>query len=60
MKPEAADCLEKAREDLDDARKIAAIGLAKVAARCAYYAAFHAAEALIVARMGKMRKRIRA
>jgi len=43
VKAEAADFLEKAREDLSDAHKIAAIGLAKVAARCAYYAAFHAA-----------------
>lgn len=56
MKTEAADYLDKAREDLDDARKIAAIGLAKVAARCAYYAAFHAAEALIVERAGKIVK----
>lgn len=56
MKAEAADYLDKAREDLDDARKIAAIGLAKVAARCAYYAVFHAAEALIVERAGKIVK----
>ena len=48
MTPEAADYLNKARDDLNDARKIAAIGLAKVAARIAYYAAFHAAEAFIV------------
>jgi hypothetical protein len=33
--PEAADYLSKARDDLNDARKIAAIGLAKVAARAA-------------------------
>jgi uncharacterized protein (UPF0332 family) len=39
VKPEAADCLAKAREDLDDARQIIRIGLAKVAARSAYYAA---------------------
>lgn len=53
MKAEAADFLDKAREDLSDARKIASIGLAKVAARCAYYAAFHAAEAFIVESTGK-------
>jgi uncharacterized protein (UPF0332 family) len=54
--PEAADYLAKARDDLNDARKIAAIGLAKVAARSAYYAAFHAAEAFIVERTGKIAK----
>jgi uncharacterized protein (UPF0332 family) len=54
--PEAADYLNKARDDLDDAGKIAAIGLAKVAARAAYYAAFHAAEAFIIERTGKIAK----
>jgi uncharacterized protein (UPF0332 family) len=54
--PEAADYLSKARDDLNDARKIAAIGLAKVAARAAYYSAFHAAEAFIVERTGKIAK----
>jgi hypothetical protein len=33
--PEAAGYLAKAREDLSDARQIAGIGLAKVAARSA-------------------------
>ena len=56
MTPEAANYLDKARADLDDARKIAGIGLAKAAARCAYYAAFHAAEAFIVERTGKVAK----
>ena len=56
MKGEAANYLSKAQEDLSDARKIAAIGLAKVAARSAYYAAFHAAEALIVEKTGKVAK----
>ncbi len=56
MTPEAEDYLDKARGDLDDARKIAAIPLAKVAARSAYYAAFHAAEALIIERTGKVAK----
>jgi uncharacterized protein (UPF0332 family) len=54
--PEAKDYLDKARADLDDARKIVAIHLAKVAARSAYYAAFHAAEALIIERTGKVAK----
>jgi uncharacterized protein (UPF0332 family) len=54
--PEAADYLNKARDDLNDARKIVAIGLAKVAARAAYYAAFHAAEAFIIERTGKIAK----
>ncbi len=56
MRPEAADYLDKARNDLEDARKIAAIGIAKVAARTAYYAAFHAAEAFVVERTGKIAK----
>lgn len=54
MKPEAADYLAKAREDLSDARQIIQIGLAKVAAPSAYYAAFHAAEALIFEKTGKV------
>ncbi|HEY4172039.1 MAG TPA: HEPN domain-containing protein [Rhodopila sp.] len=56
MTPEATNYLAKAREDLSDARKIATLGLAKVAARSAYYAAFHAAEALIVERTSKTPK----
>lgn len=56
MTPEAADYLEKARQDLADARKVADIGLAAVAARLAYYAAFHAAEALVLARLGRVGK----
>jgi len=54
--PEAKDYLEKAREHLNDARKVAEIGLAGVAARSAYYAAFHTAQALIVERTGKIAK----
>jgi len=38
--PEAKNYLIKARDDLNDARKIVAIGLTTVAARTAYYAAF--------------------
>lgn len=56
MTPEARDYLEKAREDLDDAAKIAKAGIAKVAARCAYYAAFHAAEAFIFENTGRVGK----
>ena len=48
MTPEAAAYLDKARSDLDDAKEIEAIQLAQVAARSAYYAAFHAAEAFIL------------
>ena len=56
MKPEAADYLEKARESLDEAGKIWAIGLASVAARSAYYAVFHAAQAFIVSQTDKSAK----
>ncbi len=35
---------KKARDHLNEARKIAGIGLAQAAARSAYYAAFHAAQ----------------
>jgi uncharacterized protein (UPF0332 family) len=56
MTREAASYLAKAWEDLSDARQIAGISLAMVAARSAYYAAFHAAEALIVERTGKIAK----
>jgi uncharacterized protein (UPF0332 family) len=56
MKPEAAAYLEKAHESLDEAKKIYAIGLAAVAARSAYYAVFHAAEAFIIERTGKIAK----
>jgi len=54
--PEAEGYLNKARGDLDDTQKIADIRLAKVAARSAYYAAFHAAEALIIEHTGKVVK----
>jgi uncharacterized protein (UPF0332 family) len=56
LTPEAADYLAKAHGDLSDARKIAAIGLAVAAARSAYYAAFHAAEAYIVENTGRIAK----
>ena len=56
MTPEASNYLDKARCDLDEARQIVSIGLATVAARSAYYASFHAAEALIIERTGKIVK----
>ena len=56
MTPEAKNYLDKAREHLEEARKIAGIGLARAAARSAYYAAFHAAQAFIVERTGKIAK----
>ena len=56
MTPETSDYLDKARDDLDNARKILAIGLAKVAARSAYSAAFHAAKALIFENTGRSPK----
>ena len=56
MKPETRKFLDKAQSDLADAEKIAAIDLANVAARSAYYAAFHAAEGLIFERAGKVAK----
>lgn len=53
MSPEAANFLAKAYTDLDEARKIIAIGLSTAAARSAYYAGFHCAEALIFERTAK-------
>jgi uncharacterized protein (UPF0332 family) len=53
MKAETADYLAKARATLADAQKIAALPLPHVAAREAYYAAFHAAEAYIFEHTGK-------
>jgi uncharacterized protein (UPF0332 family) len=48
--------LSKARQCLDEAHQIAAIGLLNVASRSAYYALFHAAEALIFNQTGKIAK----
>ena len=56
MSPEADAFMGKARDDLMEARLIATLPLPKAAARSAYYAAFHAAEALIVERTGKIAK----
>lgn len=56
MSPEARDLLDAGREDLAEARQAMTIGLYRVAARGAYYAAFHAAEALILERTGQIAK----
>jgi uncharacterized protein (UPF0332 family) len=54
--PEAALYIAKAREALGEAKQIAAINLAQVAARSAYYAAFHAAEAMVFQQTGRAAK----
>ena len=56
MTPEVEAYLAKAAEDLADARTILTIPLPKVAARSAYYVAFHATEALLLARTGRIAK----
>jgi uncharacterized protein (UPF0332 family) len=56
MKPETADYLGKARATLADATKIATLPLPHVAAREAYLAVFHAAEAHIFEHTGKAAK----
>ena len=56
MRPETELFLAKARNDLADARTVASIGLASIAARSAYFVAFHAAEAYIFERSGKVAK----
>jgi uncharacterized protein (UPF0332 family) len=50
------DYLAKAYECLSEARQTMAIGLLNLSARCGYYAIFHAAEALILDRTGKVGK----
>jgi uncharacterized protein (UPF0332 family) len=56
VKPATADYLEKARATLADATKIATLPLPHVAAREAYLAVFHAAEAYIFEHTGKAAK----
>ena len=56
MKAETADYLAKARATLADAEKIAALPLPHIAAREAYLAVFHAAEAYIFEQTGKVAK----
>ena len=56
MTPEAAGHLDKARQLLTHARAILAAGIAEDAGRDAYLAAFHAAQALICERTGRVAK----
>ncbi|HZT87812.1 MAG TPA: HEPN domain-containing protein [Stellaceae bacterium] len=54
MTPETAAYLERARQHLDRARHLLdTLGYTEEAARAAYLAAFHAAQALIFARTGR-------
>jgi uncharacterized protein (UPF0332 family) len=54
--PEAAEHIEKARDCLTRARIILGAGIGEDAGRNAYLAAFHAAQALIFARLGRIVK----
>jgi uncharacterized protein (UPF0332 family) len=54
MKEAAAAYLAKARQALDKARRVHAIGLYDEAGRHAYYVAFHAAQALLFERTDKV------
>jgi uncharacterized protein (UPF0332 family) len=56
MKAETADYLAKARATLADAQQIATLPLPHVAAREAYLAVFHAAEAYIFEQTDKVAK----
>jgi uncharacterized protein (UPF0332 family) len=56
VKPDAADHLAKAGHSLAGAKRITAAGLPDVAAREAYLAAYHAAEAYIFERTDKAAK----
>jgi uncharacterized protein (UPF0332 family) len=56
MTAETADYLAKARATLAEAEVIAALPLPHIAAREAYLAVFHAAEAYICAQTGKVAK----
>lgn len=56
MKPEAANYLDKARRALKEGHAVAGIELAEAAGRAAYLAAFHAAQAFIFDRTGRIAK----
>jgi uncharacterized protein (UPF0332 family) len=60
MKAETAAYLANAAEALKDAQAILAICIPRQAARLAYYAQFHAAQALIFERTDKVAKLIEA
>jgi uncharacterized protein (UPF0332 family) len=56
LTPEAAEALDRSRQDLDHARMILAIGLWSIAGRQAYLAAFHAAQTVVFEQSGKAPK----
>ena len=56
MKPESADYLTKAQQCLTNAQTVAGVGLAPVAAREAYLAVFHAAQAYVFEQTGRAAK----
>jgi uncharacterized protein (UPF0332 family) len=56
VKPETANYLEKARRCLSGAERVATAGLPDIAAREAYLASYHAAEAYIYERTDKAAK----
>jgi len=56
VKPETADCLAKAMECLDGAKRIMTLPLPQVAAREAYLAAYHVAEGYIFEQTGRIVK----
>jgi uncharacterized protein (UPF0332 family) len=56
LTPEAAQLLESARQHLAGSKSVSSLQLWYIAGREAYLAAFHAAEALIYERTGKIAK----
>jgi uncharacterized protein (UPF0332 family) len=54
LKLETEHYLDKARQALSEARAVAGIELAEAAGRAAYLAMFHAAQALIFERLGRV------
>ena len=56
MTPQAAAYLDKARKLLADAETMLGVGLNEAAGRNAYLAGFHAAQALLFDRLGKVLK----
>jgi uncharacterized protein (UPF0332 family) len=56
MRPVTADLLARGAASLDKARRILAVGIPDVAAREAYMAAFHIAQAVLFERQGRAAK----
>ncbi len=56
MKPQTSAYLDSADEAIRDAKQILAVNIPRQAARLAYYAQFHAAQALIFERTDKVAK----